>query len=1064
MNRSRVGLLAVTLAAFALIQGASPASAALTDQEFKCSAAVAKSYSKLQTQLLKLYDRCHKDDISGKLPSGDACDTLDPKSEAKAEKAKSKLIQSVAKACHSVCTISNDVECVSDLTCPAFHVASPANNSVAETCGGKAGGNPFRLRSLDWPGPYCDSILGHEMTSSSDLGECLAELVDLTVEPIDTALYADLDGGSGISKETLKCATSISKAVQRAAGRAYTATAPCRDARRSANVSTDPAWACAAEDPDAIEKIDKELTKMSSSIAKKCVDADIAALTGLCAAGGTTPTTVADAQACFTEMVRDVATEERGLGRHTWAPIGMLNATHPQSAYPYCGDGVVTAKREEHTGVGEECDGDDDAACGAGSCLPPGDVFECTCDNVVRERFVVAGGSGTDSDAGWKGASHDATHNNGFGYVTELSNCDCDEFTQATCTGSTLDSDCDVYGNRAPRCSDDINGVTCDARGNGDGGPSDSDCFVCDSNSINAGQWCANGTAANETVCQSQCIDDETGLPVAPQTPCINQEGCGDGETCRGRCDNTLTCNRMTEGSPLPQISAAISVCILLEYKTDVTGVKNIVTGESTVNYETRTIIQLGNLFTVPCPVCSGVCLGGTNDGKSCFGRCNVSNDECLVDGDCVGVGDTACLETADDCAGGSCTLDLRCSGGANAGGLCRPDSATPLGVVSHDCPPEASANISGLGVRQPFGDVTTEPVQFPAGGACTDASWHNYECACPADSGPIIGVPTQPSGCAAACNGGVNEGVGCATGTGGLGTYTVCVGGSDAGFVCDEDSDCEGGGACSGNPKHCTAGTPALLGSACTVNANCGGGGLCEDACPGARCVPLCYPQGACNGGSRDGDNCATLHDCRECTAGNPLRTGDPCTKNSSCDTTLGSGDGVCSPVGGVTCDISDDEEGLCAAGPVKLRCTGAGYTTLPCTLDTGTCTGSVCTKGAQSLLGSACSVAADCIVNNVPVQKGCEAGNDGILGNSDDNPGAGDCEPRPEDCYYNNGYAEGGDTLNGDGSPSDVKLNAAFCTPPNGFSAIDNVSGFGGPSRVRRSGSAFVNVPATP
>jgi len=43
-------------------------------------------------------------------------------------------------------------------------------------------------------------------------------------------------------------------------------------------------------------------------------------------------------------------------------------------------------------------------------------------------------------------------------------------------------------------------------------------------------------------------------------------------------------------------------------------------------------------------------------------------------------------------------------------------------------------------------------------------------------------------------------------------------------------------------------------------------------------------------------------------------------------------------------------------------------------------------------------------------------------------------------------------------------VNLNAAFCTPPNGSNVIDGVSGFGGPSRLRRSGSAVVNVPSIP
>ena len=120
--------------------------------------------------------------------------------------------------------------------------------------------------------------------------------------------------------------------------------------------------------------------------------------------------------------------------------------------------------------------------------------------------------------------------------------------------------------------------------------------------------------------------------------------------------------------------------------------------------------------------------------------------------------------------------------------------------------------------------------------------------------------------------------------------------------------------------------------------------------------------------------------------------------------------------------------------------------------------------TTGAASLIGNSCSVSADCIINNVPIDEGCEAGDDGIPGNGDDHPGAGHCESRPEDCYINNGHAEGGDTLNGQGSPSNVNVNAAFCCPPNGNAGIDGISGFGGPSRIRRQGEAFVNVPSIP
>lgn len=983
--------LAIVVSAAALVAFATPASAYWSKQEKKCSGALSKGYAKYQASILKELSRCRDADISGKLDSPDRCVTLPDKSTSKIDKARDKFVALVAKSCQSVCNRTNDLSCVADVGCPP-------NGAVGERCTGKGGTNPFRVASLGFPGPYCDDVLGHAMLSENDLGTCAAGLVDILVRSVMDNTYAAMDEGTGLSKNAGKCLSSISKAVQKALPKMHKAVGKCRDTNSSTATPDLEPGRCMTDDEKTVAALAKEVGKLRSTIAKKCTAEDVQAFEGLCQDGGAAPTTLEDAQDCIADLATELAADARGPTRHTYGPIGMINVTHPESGYAYCGDGMIQSVRTDRNRIGEECDGDD-TPCGGGNCLPPGDLFECTCDDVARELLVIDG-ERVDSDAGWTGDSHDATHNDNFGYITELTNCQCDEFTQATCTGGSSDNVCDARANMAPRCSDDVWGsTTCDARGDGDGYGEDSDCFVCDENSANAGAWCASGPNPSETLCQSQCFDDATGLAVDPQVLCGSQDDCDEGETCKGRCDNTVTCNKMSEGSPLPLLSAAIPVCITLEYISDVIGTKNIVTGAQSMAYETRSLVQLGLLFAAPCPTCGGICEGGDDAGETCFGRCDASGDPCLVDEDCTGMGDTACTESDAECTGGACSLDLRCHGGQRDGQLCRPSATTPLGVVSADCPVDPEANNSGLGVEQPFGVMTTDVVQHPAGGPCTATGWSNYDCPCPDDGG----VPTQPNKCAGACNAGVNEGLGCATGAGDSGAYTKCVGGSEAGAICDADADCTGG-TCSGNPKQCTAGNPSRIGLVCTTNSYCdsspmSGDGVCVDACPGGRCVPLCYPEGRCNGGTRDGDQCATDVHC-----------------------------------GGGTCELFDDEDGLCAGGPLKFRCTGDGYTTLPC---------------AQA---------------DVNTQKGCEAGNDGVLGNGDDIPGSGYCESRPIDCYINNGYAEGGTTSNMEGSPSDVRVNSAFCTPKNGNIAIDAVSGFGGPSRTRREGAAFVNVPAIP
>ncbi|HYC54764.1 MAG TPA: hypothetical protein VEL28_07485 [Candidatus Binatia bacterium] len=1008
-------------AAIALFSHAATAEAVVfTSQEGKCASAMAKAMEKYNAAIIKEVSRCRAGDISGAADDDDACATLPVKSADKLAKARTKMVAAVAKACQSVCSLSTDKSCINDVTCPP-------NNDNAERCSGNGGTNRFDIGKLGFPGPYCAGLLDRNAGTSvlktpSDVGSCIADLTETLAEDAIDAIYADLDSGSGVSAAGQTCLSAISKAVGKAMSKTHAAVAKCRTTRQvnpvcdggvnagqaCANDGGCPGGATCGLDPNDCEDdeatilaLQKEEGLLRAAIAKSCTDEAVFELQGMCEAGGAPPFFVEEAQDCIVAMVQEIAGKILGPTRHVYAPFGMINVSHPPSAFGYCGDGLLDQERNESNGIGEECDGDNDEACGSGSCLPPGDLFECTCDNTPRYKMVVDGDA-VDSDAGWTGDSHDATHNDNFGYTADLSGCDCSSFDQATCDGTSSDPVCALAADIGPRCSNNMHGSeTCDDIGDGDGDPSDSDCFVCDSNSLNAGDHCADENGdADETLCDSQCFSDLTGDPVVPAQPCGRQADCDEGETCRGRCDDTPTCDAQLEGSPLPQIAAAISVCIGLEYTSDLTGTKNMVTGEADLAYTSRSVVYVGDTTTAPCPICGGSCVGGDNDGEACFGRCDSSGAQCLMDSDCTLPGDTACLETDDDCPSGSCSLDLRCSSGDNAGKFCRPMADTPLGVVSADCPPSLDSNLSGIGVQQPFGSVTTEPIQFPAGGPCSDSSWTNFTCPCP-DGGSA--TKTRPNLCAATCDAGVNEGQPCAVTNNGTGTMTKCAGGTEAGAICDENADCAGGGTCTTNPTQCTAG--ANLGSPCTTNAQCdtsvgSGNGVCGDACPGGRCLPLCYPQGECAGGSRAGLECARDNEC----------------------------------TGGGTCNPTDSEEGLCANGPRKWRCTGEGYQTLPCAF------------------------------TDDNTQRGCEWGSDGVADTEDDIPGAGFCQSRPLDCYINNGAAEGWDTLNGGGDASQVKLVSTFCTPAAGNPAVNSISGFGGPSRTRRFGQGFVNVPSIP
>jgi hypothetical protein len=87
------------------------------------------------------------------------------------------------------------------------------------------------------------------------------------------------------------------------------------------------------------------------------------------------------------------------------------------------------------------------------------------------------------------------------------------------------------------------------------------------------------------------------------------------------------------------------------------------------------------------------------------------------------------------------------------------------------------------------------------------------------------------------------------------------------------------------------------------------------------------------------------------------------------------------------------------------------------------------------------------------------CGAGGDGIYGTNDDVPGAGICVADSRSCFVNDLAAEGGDTYNGDGDPTNVRSVAIFCMQPTADGAVNWTAGFGGPGRLRQTGINISN-----
>jgi hypothetical protein len=998
-NQVRKAWLAAAATLF-LLAGGAPASAQTnTKGELKCHAALTKAIGKNVAAVAKAMAACRTRVIDG---AAMACP--DATADAAIDKAGVKVSKAVAKKCQSRCSVSG-LGCIDNLFCPP-------NGTQPESCT-QAGKNPFHANRMSVPGPFCEAIIAQEIGGEGKMIDadrwaiCAIGLSELIAEDFIDNIFGSLDETATLDSEASKCISGLAKAAPKAAFKLANTVSKCRVKQLGQATPPFQPENCVTADEKTAAKVSSDTTKFLDAVEKSCTPAAITQL-DLCGQGVGTVVGVAGAQACLGDLLVEASYSIEDQDQRDFVNASIINAAYPATAAPRCGDGLVNQGASQFFLLGEECDGDDDSAC-PGECLPPGDLFQCTCGNIPRLR-TLADGFGADLDNGWSGTSHNAAVTNRAGFITSVANCDCDEFhpvDKATCIGNSGDSVCDVFGYTHPRCSGNPDGGTsCDQDGNNNGVNNDADCQVCDDFSDNAGAFCNN-----EGDCQSRCYDGDT-----PTDSCTKQSDCPEGQLCRGRCDKTQTCIIMRNGAPLPLSAGGTAVCLDSQFHTNVTGTRNIVTGEHAVNYELRSVTYLGDSFARPCPACGGFCTGpGSYTGERCDGTCTGPETECRAganagvacvdDTDCPGsfchgvacrfdddCPSGTCGTASPECLGEACNLDLVCVGGINAGKSCRIESVTAFGTTSRDCPPLVGLNLSGNGLSIKWTPLTSETVSHTGldglSAPCDAPGFQNFDCECVTGGGTIR---SQPNRCSPACTAGPNYGASCSN-------NTVCVGGTEQGVACDEDSDCSGVGAtCSGNPGTCTGGSND--GTACRIGIDtpCLGGGTCgNDVCPTGICSPLCVEKGTCIGGANAGRFCATDLGCP-----------------------------------GGTCGNQDPEEGVCAGGPSFNHCDGPGQTFRTCT-------------PAQ-----------------VGTQGGCEAGVDGDINTLEDNYlGAGNCIADVRNCFVNGGLAQGGDIYNGKGDPTNIYSVSAYCIGHLVLSpSVNATSGLPGPGRIRQPALAVPN-----
>lgn len=566
------------------------------------------------------------------------------------------------------------------------------------------------LKHLGFPGPCTDATSGNFTTG--DLVACIKSSHDAIVDSM-LGLQYDAALAGPLSKPDLVCQQEIARQSAGLVACVLKSVHKCRAAITKGKLPGLPPHLCGTDHPKTAATIAKCRAKLGDAVAAKCDDTQIASL-AVCSPDHTT---VAGAVSCLADA-HLLLTDGPAID----VPPDLIDYQFGVRG-GLCGDGVVNS-------VGEECDGDDDAAC-PGACGAPSEpngYFACLCTTIPRVRVVEH--ADADTDNGWTGNSADTGVAEGGGYLADLYDCDGSGLCNLGPSCSLAPhSPCHVV-REAP--SGTTGTSICAGLGQG----------VCRKRFTATGPHCAQDV-------QKKCDVNQPSDPVCD----------GPGDYCA-----------VTLGAPPDGVfSGGVTVCNVTVLSEDVVGTVNLVSGESTVRAPqiSRTYSRTVGSANKPCPVCGGFCA--------------VNKERCATTADCAA-------------NMGPCVTTLVCSDGPNEGKVCRTSSpfgsvSSAFGTTSVDCPPSESSEItSPAGLQLYVTHRTTGTVTMAPTETCTSPGFGGTVCAGGSSEGrPCTTASECPGGiCGPQCF--------CPGQSRPNACLAACVGGPDDAAECGTDSDCPGG------------------------------------------------------------------------------------------------------------------------------------------------------------------------------------------------------------------------------------------------------------------------------